>query len=184
MLSQQPLEDSFLTWINMHRHPILDHLFLVVTWAGSLYLLVPLATVLLGCLLFLRKWGDAGLLGLGFGGAVAITHLAKILISRPRPDLFPPLIPMPADFSFPSAHTAQVTAFAFCLALLVCRDPSSALCWLIGLTGAVMIGGVGLSRIYLQVHYVSDVVAGAVVAMAWVAGIRLLLGRVFPSSFP
>ena len=95
----------------IYRTPGLDQFFVVVTWAGSLFVLLPLTGVLLGYLVQRGKQGDAWLLGVGFGGAVLIAHLLKVIVGRPRPDLLPPLVPMPVGLSFPSAHTAQITAF-------------------------------------------------------------------------
>ena len=157
---------------------------MAVTWLGSLYVLLPLSVVLMGFMVYQKKLGAAGLLGVGFGGAALLTYLAKILVSRPRPDLFPPLIPMPGDFSFPSAHTSQITAFALCLILITCRGYGSPGCWLAVIMGTVIIGAVSYSRLYLQVHYLSDVLAGALLAIVWVTAIRFLLERIYPAAFP
>ena len=103
-------------------------------------------------------------------GASALGHLAKLVIERPRPDLFPPLIAMPADWSFPSAHAVQVTAFALAWVL---RPGAAA-----GrIEMAVLVAVVALvvaSRLYLQVHFPSDVVAGVLLATFWVLLLRRL----------
>jgi diacylglycerol kinase len=80
------------------RAPWLDALFAAVTWLGSLLVLLPLA------LLAWWRWRgerSASFVALALVGASGLGHLVKLLAARPRPDLFPPLIPMPEDWSFP-----------------------------------------------------------------------------------
>ena len=101
----------------------------------------------------------------------------KRIIARPRPDSLPALVPMPIDLSFPSAHTAQITAFCLCLALIAYQEQHSAPFWAASFMGLLMVGAVGYSRVYLQVHYISDVVAGVVIPMVWVMGVKFLLAR-------
>jgi undecaprenyl-diphosphatase len=161
----------------LYRNPFLDQFFVLLTWAGSLFVLLPLAVVL-GVFLVLRgRSGDAWLLGAGFGGAVLLAHVLKRIIGRPRPDVLPALVPMPIDLSFPSAHTAQIAAFCVCLLIVACRGPHFVLCWAVALSGVFLVGVVGYSRVYLQVHYPSDVVAGFLLALVWVVGIKILLNR-------
>jgi len=88
-----------MVWINNHRHPLFDHFFEAVTWAGSLAALLPLPMLVLGFLLYRGKAADAWMLGVGFGGAVLLTHLLKMVFGRPRPSLSPVLVSMPTDFS-------------------------------------------------------------------------------------
>jgi undecaprenyl-diphosphatase len=111
-----------MMWANRHRSAFLDVFFSIVTWAGSLFVLLPLTAVLTGYLLVYEKKEAIYLLGMGFGGVVLFTYFLKAVIKRPRPDLFEPLIVMPADFSFPSAHTVQISAFCLCLLLIFGKD--------------------------------------------------------------
>ena len=166
--------------MSIYRTPLLDQFFVAITWAGSLFVLLPLVGGLLGYLLQRGRQGDAWLLGVGFGGAVLIAHLLKVIVGRPRPDLLPPLVPMPVGLSFPSAHTAQITAFCLCLLLIACRSGAPLSCWLTSLAGGGLIVAVGYSRVYLQVHYLSDVLAGVFIAVVWVVGLKLFLIRLSP----
>lgn len=153
---QWALDNLFWVWMNSHRDPFLDHFYMTVTWAGSLAVLLPLWGTLLGWLIYRGKSGDAWLLAMGFGGAVFITRLVKPIIGRPRPNMFEPPIQMPSDFSFPSAHTAQITAFGLCLMIIAYRSHASALFWLVCMTAVSLIVVVGYSRLYLKVHHFSD----------------------------
>ncbi|NDP48843.1 MAG: phosphatase PAP2 family protein [Sulfuriferula multivorans] len=79
---------------------------------------------------------------------------------------------MPADWSYPSAHAMQVTALAIALFLVAAQRRAV---WS-GLLGMIVLW-VGLSRIYLQVHFPSDVIAGTLAAIGWVGGLHLLIIR-------
>lgn len=140
------------------RNPLVDNLFLAITWLGSLWFLVP-ASLALGAL----RW-PAPRTWLLVPGTVllasAISHLLKVLVDRDRPLLYESLVRMPAEPSFPSSHSTQAAAFAVMMALLL--PPESRNQALPILAVAVLL--VGGSRLYLQVHWPSDVLAG------WVLG--------------
>jgi undecaprenyl-diphosphatase len=154
------------------RNVWLDGFFRAVTWAGSLYLLLPVMAVAIGWLLRRRRRDDAWLLGLSLAGASAIAHVSKPLFDRARPDLYPPLVPIPADAAFPSAHAAQIAACV--VAALLLRLGGRYASWA-AFAGIALAVAVGLSRVYLQVHYASDVVAGVLLASFWVLGLKALL---------
>lgn len=169
-------DSSALTWIHDWRNPLLDRIFRVTTWVGSAFVLLPAAILLTAKLALRERHLDAWLLSLGLGGAMFMSQAAKTIFSRPRPELFDPLVAMPASCSFPSGHTTHIAAFALCLALIVYRSsPSSRLSRLITGLSVLLAASVGFSRIYLQVHYPSDVLAGAMLATLWVAGLYTLL---------
>ena len=163
--------------MNAQRHPSLDGFLTAVTWAGSLYVLLPLSMAISAFLLFRKRRQDAKLLGLGFGGAALAANWIKWLVERPRPDLFPPLVPMPPDFSFPSGHTAQITAFVCCLAIIGGRHRAAPFGSVAKALAVSIAGLVGISRLYLQMHFLSDVLAGALLSLLWVGGLRWMLGR-------
>lgn len=150
----------------------LDAMMQGITWLGSLILLLPLTAALAWLLLHGQRRREAGFLLLALLGSSALGHVFKLWVARPRPDLFPAWLDMPGDWSFPSAHAMQATAAALAW-LLVARHARAFWAILLGLTVLL----VGLSRIYLQVHFPSDVVAGSLAAALWVAGLHALLLR-------
>lgn len=154
------------------RGELLDGWMAGITWLGSLAVLLPLTGV--AALLVARRGQQraAGFLVLALLGAAALGHLAKLALSRPRPDLFPVLTALPADWSYPSAHAMQITAAAIALALVCARRRAL---WAVPLGMVVLL--VGLSRIHLQVHFPSDVIAGTLAAAFWVAGLHALMFR-------
>ena len=152
------------------RNPLFDAAFMAVSGLGSLFILVPV-------LLWLAWRAPAGRTRTGtafaasaLAGAVLIAHLAKLVIDRPRPALFPPLVEMPPDASFPSAHALQITAL---VAAWLLRPRQTAKAGDV-LAGGVLVAAVSLSRVYLQVHFPSDVIVGIATAVAWVLALRCL----------
>lgn len=166
-------DNQLLLFVATQRHEGLDAFFRGITWLGSLYVLVPLAVVGTTVLLSLQKRWEASLLVFGFGGAVLLVHLAKALLARPRPDLMEPLIAMPTGSSFPSAHTMQIVAFALCVVLILRRSLPE---WQFAAMAAsvIAIAAVAASRVYLQVHYPSDVLGGIAFGVAWIAFVRTM----------
>jgi len=165
------LDQAALTLAHRLAGGPLDGFMAAVTWLGSIWLLLPLV---LGAGLFLWRSGRSRQAVLLLGGLLGTTLLAQVFkawIARPRPDLFPALSSLPADASYPSAHTMQAVAVALALALLAGRRHAWA--WPLLALAALL---VGWSRIHLQVHFPTDVLAGALAALLWVAGLyRLLL---------
>lgn len=152
-----------------------DRFFALITWGGSLYLLVPATFLAIALLAEQGRTDEGWLLVLSLTGAALLSRLAKLWFARPRPDFFPVDGDIPLDASYPSAHTAQIVAFA--LALWQIAKPEK-----IGLIYFLLMGGLGmlmsavtLSRIYLQVHYPSDIVGGILLAVLWTVGLFYML---------
>lgn len=152
------------------RNTTLDGLMAVITSFGSIWLLLPLASAGAAWLWQLGRRMQSGFLLLALLGATALAQLAKLWVARPRPDLYAISLPMPADLSFPSAHSMQAAALATALYLILTRHRAE---WRMLL--AALVVSVGLSRVYLQVHFPSDVVAGILAGMFWVFGLHALM---------
>lgn len=150
----------------------LDVVMQGVTWLGSLLVLLPLALSVAGWLAWRRRWREAGFILLALLGSSILGNVTKLVVARPRPDLFSTWLSMPADWSYPSAHAMQVTALAVAIYLVAAQRR---MVWA-GLLGVIVLW-VGLSRIYLQVHFPSDVIAGTLAAISWVCGLHMLILR-------
>jgi len=153
-----------LTWFHTLRNTFLDAFFMKITHAGSLFLVLPAALVVAVILLAADRYREAKILALSVALTMVFAHGAKLAFKRPRPDIHPAVGSMPLDWSFPSAHTAQVTALCLCLAFFALRMLPAPWSWLVCGAALLLAGLVGLSRIYLQVHYPSDVLAGFLLA--------------------
>ncbi len=157
-----------LAAVHAWRTEWLDQGFRIVTWLGSLLVLLPVALFMAwresrGSLPRAAAFVLAALIG-----AAILARLAKLAIERPRPDLFPALIAMPADASFPSAHAMQATALVAAWLL----RPGARLAYVEALAGGLLVAAVALSRVYLQVHFPTDVVLGIIAALLWVMALR------------
>lgn len=161
----QVWELQTLDWFAAQRYPLLDVLFATITWLGSLWLLLPLALALVAVQIARGHGAMAVRFAAAFGGAVVLTYIAKIWVARARPSALEPLVVMPGDFSFPSGHTMQITAFALA-AILTLAQPTQRGRWFALALAAIVL--VGASRLYLQVHFPSDVLAGIAAAALWV----------------
>ncbi|KAF0164153.1 MAG: PA-phosphatase-like phosphoesterase [Rhodocyclaceae bacterium] len=176
-----PFDHEALILANAWRSPWLDGVFLSLTWLGSLWILLPLVLAA-GTLLWHRGYRrEARFIVVALVGATLLARLVKDLTLRPRPDLFAVLTPVGSEFSFPSAHAAQVTALAAALWLVAVRLTPQRRQWLIPLL-LVMVALVDFSRLYLQVHYPSDVLTGTIAAACWVLGLSSLLLRDEPAA--
>jgi membrane-associated phospholipid phosphatase len=158
-------DQAILHWFHKMKSPTLDYFFSTITWLGSLWVLLPLYIVL--TLLLSQHFEHfEKILGIGFWGSVLTTYALKYELDRKRPHFFPTINELPIDPSFPSAHTTQIVAFTLLIWLIVYHAPT-----LFGnlLTGTLVFIalGVSLSRMYLQVHYPSDVIAGGLIAIIW-----------------
>lgn len=156
------------------RSPWLDAVFLSLTWLGSLYVLLPLAMIAGFLLWRAGQGGAARFLVVALAGAALLAQATKHLALRPRPDLYPALVSVASPLSLPSAHAMQIGAFAVALLLVVNRLVPRHRWRLLPLLVSV-VALVGASRLYLQVHYPSDVLAGTIVAAFWAAGLHSLM---------
>lgn len=166
---------AILTRVAALRNRRLDRVFLAATVFGSFFVLTPITVVILWMLIHAGRFGETCFLALGFIGASVIANLSKPVFKRKRPDLFPILGRMPAHSSYPSAHSAQIMAFVSSLFLIF--HPAGTPLTTAGFIAAsvLMVAMVAFSRIYLQVHYPSDVAAGLMLALLWVLAAEHLL---------
>lgn len=166
-------DESILLWINQSANPVLDRVMLAVTKLGDPATVVPL-TVACFCVMWLRRYFlEAKMFAINcLGGAVLSTGL-KLAFSKVRPALWPQLI-QETSYSFPSGHAlGSVVLYGF-LAYLLAQHyrPYRQLIYALA---TVLIGAIGLSRLYLGVHWPTDVAAGYGIGFLWISvGIALL----------
>lgn len=145
-----------------------------ISFLGSTLFLTA-ATIMAIAWFALRKWGrEAKLFALTMIGASVLNTTLKLAFQRPRPVPFFNLT-APETYSFPSGHSlASCCFFAGLAAILSGRIKSRRTRTIVWIAAATMFLLIGLSRIYLGVHYTTDVVAGFAAALIWILVVRFV----------
>lgn len=161
------VHDAFVGW----RDPVRSRTFWLFTLIGNGWLMAALTTA---TVVLLWAWGRRAFAAAAAGGFLlswGLTEAAKALLGRPRPLQELALIKQPVSQSMPSAHAVMSVVLVGLLvhALLrwsrrrelgVARGWRAACAWAGLLAGILVVGSVGVSRVYLGVHWLSDVFAG------------------------
>lgn len=137
------------------------------TALGGVLVLSLVTAAVVGFLLIQRKHHAALFLTLATGGALAVSLLLKSSFDRPRPDLVPHLSHVMTS-SFPSGHSMLSAAVYLTLGAMLARmSPQKRLkLYFLGLAMLFTLL-VGVSRVYMGVHYPTDVLAGWTIGLAW-----------------
>jgi undecaprenyl-diphosphatase len=171
-LSITSVDRHVLKWIVDHRVAVLDPLFVGVTYlgtGGTIWVVAALAVALRTR----RRATPVGVFaGLCVWGADAVSNVVKVAVNRPRPYAAMPhlhtLVSRPTSASFPSSHAATAFAGAVVLTFLLPR------LWAYFFAAAAL---VAFSRLYVGVHYPSDVIAGAAIGAAFAGLVVALVER-------
>jgi membrane-associated phospholipid phosphatase len=157
------------SFVHAHSADQLTAIMKFLTIFGSSIVMTPLALLTLIVCYIRREFHALKMLAATFAGALILEFLLKSAFHRARPEPFFH-IPRPASYSFPSGHALFSFCFFAGLAIVLsprlARPKAKIAVWFIAL---VLIFGIGFSRIYLGVHYPSDVLAGYAAGFVWVA---------------
>jgi undecaprenyl-diphosphatase len=147
--------------------PWLEETAIEITALGGYPLIVLTLAAVIGFLLVTRRPGPALYALLSVAGGTVVSQLLKSFYDRPRPDLVAHLDTIHTA-SFPSGHAMMSTVAYLTLAALIVRIVESRAARAYVLTVAVLVSAaVGASRVYLGVHWPSDVAAGWAMGIAW-----------------
>jgi undecaprenyl-diphosphatase len=163
----QALDRSVRISIHQHASARITQAMVVFSRLGEPG--VAIGATLAITIFLLARWYRAALwITVSMVGAALLNASLKLAFHRPRPPAF--FGPEPDTFSFPSGHALVCACFYGVLAGLI-ADRIRSFYWrvLIWVLSLIVIAGVGLSRIYLGVHYPSDVIAGYLAAAVWVS---------------
>ncbi len=143
----------------------------VLTDIGTLTLMLPFTLAAGFALWYFGRRRGAILMAVTMAGSLLLMFVLKLLFHRQRPDPYFGF-PLPKDFSFPSGHALTSFCFWGLLAVILSTEVQTLASRIVIWAVAVfMVFGVGLSRIYLGVHYPSDVLGGYLAATVWVSGV-------------
>lgn len=138
-----------------------------VTALGSVTVLSMLVLFVAGLFVSLRRWREALVLVAAAGGGVALSQGLKVLFGRDRPEEAWRLVEA-INASFPSGHAMLSAVVYLTLGALVARFAKKKRVKAFAMAGALVVAVlVGLSRVYLGVHWASDVLAGWCLGCAW-----------------
>ena len=150
-----------------------DDFFVFMSKIGYEWGVVPFDVVLVVVLAVLRKYREAVFAAIALGGSALLNIGAKLAFARERPSLWDSIAPE-TSYSFPSGHAMGSMTLAWVCVLLAWRTRWR---WpVLAAMGAFTLI-VGLSRVYLGVHYPSDILAGWAAASIWAVACFLLVFR-------
>ena len=155
------LDGGFLLFLQESvRNPILDNIMIFITSLGNGGMIWIAATIILMIPKKTRKVGIMSAVAL-LGSLIINNNIVKNIVQRPRPFVtfteLQIIIPTPSEFSFPSGHTSSSFAAA---AVFYRHLPKK-----IGMPSVVLAGLIGFSRLYVGVHYPTDVIAGVIMGI-------------------
>ena len=155
------LDGGFLLFLQESvRNPILDNIMIFITSLGNGGMIWIAATI---ALLIPKKTRRAGVMSAValLGSLIINNNIVKNIVQRPRPFVtftdLQIIIPIPSEFSFPSGHTSS----SFAAAAVFYRHLPKKL----GLPSVILAGLIGFSRLYVGVHYPTDVIAGVLMGI-------------------
>lgn len=138
----------------------------IITTIGSAYVIIPLTII---CIIYFRKKKEGKYIATNLAIIFVCNQILKRIIARPRPNQF--RIVEETGYSFPSGHSMVSMAFYGLLIYLIYKNISNKyLKWTLIILLSLLILLIGLSRIYLGVHYASDVCAGFLLSISYLVG--------------
>ena len=161
---------ALTTWIRAHTPPLGDRIFTAVSLIGSPIAMAAVGMIGAVIIIVRRKWLELAAWVAGFIGAGVLSYILKIVIQRPRPVGATAFL-HGESFSFPSGHALGSLVGYGMLAYVIGSN------WITTTRGrfrlviatAVLVVAIGISRLYLGVHYFSDVVGGYAVGVLWLS---------------
>jgi membrane-associated phospholipid phosphatase len=167
------LDTALLMGLHRWANPVLDQLMLGITRLGDPEFVIVIIVIAWIWLVRRRQWRSAVMLIFACLGTLILNHGMKLAFARPRPLLWPRLIEE-TSYGFPSGHAlGALVLYGFLADRLARRYPHKTR--LIYLIATGLISAIGLSRLYLGVHYPTDILAGYAVGLLWLITCQFML---------
>lgn len=175
VLENEPLQAdvAILTQVHTFTTTFLTKFFTIITTLGSAPVVIAGVVTAGAAMWYLKRRRDALFLIFAAGGTSAINIVFKLIFSRERPDLWQHLV-IEDGYSFPSGHAMISCALALAVIMLAWHTRYR---WLAVASGVLYTFLVGISRLYLGVHFPSDIVAGWCVSVLWIITLHQVLKR-------
>lgn len=166
---QMDVFDNVFIWlVRYFTSPGIDRVMILISELGYGYLYWAVILTVLLTLAIYRRWLEINGMIVCLSGAAFLNFLLKHLFERSRPELF--RVVEASGYSFPSGHAMVSLCFYGMLAFLIARHIHRwRLQLVVSTLAAALVAAIGVSRIYLGVHYPTDVVAGYTAGAMWLA---------------
>jgi undecaprenyl-diphosphatase len=165
------LADSALaTFIAGHRPGWLTPVMQLVTWLGSSFFIIPLGVAVGGYLRLRRRiWQPLVMMTAAFLGAAGLYDIVKPAVGRARPPASLQVGGPDTGWAFTSGHATQSIAFYGMLAVVVTSMYMPRRRLRVAIGAALVVLVIGASRLYLGVHWLTDVLGGYALGLAWLS---------------
>jgi undecaprenyl-diphosphatase len=164
----QRIDEAVMHWLNARGTPGLDKVGRSVTELGSGLVMAVMALLVSTFLWIHGERRAVALLWIGLAGVYLLDDVLKDFFERARPEVFAWRTVRPSGYAFPSGHSLNATVGYTLFAFLVARlERSRRLRAATFAVAATLVAAVAVSRVYLGVHYPSDVLAGVLIGFAW-----------------
>jgi membrane-associated phospholipid phosphatase len=169
------IDTRLANWLHDHASPGWTEFFERVTWLGNVPVLVAVTAAAAAVLAWKRQRMELLLLLLAVVGTEILTVGLKVGFHRQRP-FFPDPLAMESSYSFPSGHASVSLAVYGTIGFIAARHLRDVRARIAVLSAsAILVLLIGISRLYLGVHFLTDVIAGFSLGLAWVTLCVLLL---------
>ena len=163
-------DQGLATFVAGHRPGWLTPLMQLVTWLGSSFFIIPCGLAVGGYLWFRRRsWQPFVMMAAAFLGAAGLYDIVKPAVGRSRPPAALQVGGPDEGWAFPSGHATQSISFYAMLAVVLTIRYAPRRRLLLAIGAALVTLVVGASRLYLGVHWLTDVLGGYALGLAWLA---------------
>ena len=161
------------SFVHQYATPVLTSAMQIASFLGSTVFLTVFGIGVFILFLLLRRRRAASLFAITMAGSTVLLVTLKTVFHRARPEPFFETV-LPASYSFPSGHALLSFCFYGVLAAIItARVKRRSFQTIIWMCAVLLIALIGISRIYLGVHYPSDVLAGYTAAFIWTVAVAV-----------
>lgn len=168
-----PFDVAVLEYIHGYASPAADTAMVVMTAGGAAVFVASATLVVIAGLVYVGRKRQALQAAVIVGGSAIATIVVKLVVERVRPELWNRLV-TEDSFSFPSGHATASMALGMTVVLLTWHTRWR---WIVITMSGLYVAAIALTRLYLGVHYPTDIIGGWLMAGMWVSIAMLMTHR-------